>query len=81
MSTPLFTSPEDAINACNSECERAWNQYIISQKLDITKAPQAAEAAEAAKGVFSAGYFAGARWVSDAVVKHMMSKQPTQPQQ
>ena len=77
MSTPLFTSPEEAINACNAECDRAWNQYITAQKLDITKAPQAAEAA---RRVFSAGYFAGARWVSDAIVKQMMSKQPTQPQ-
>ena len=69
MNTP-FTTPDEAINACNAECDRAWNQYIISQKLDIAKAPQAAEAA---RRVFAAGYFAGARWVSETVVKQMMS--------
>ena len=73
----LFTTPEDAINACNAECDRAWNQYIFSQKLDIAKAP---EAAEAAKRVFAAGYFAGARWVSDAILKQM-PKQSPQPKQ
>ena len=77
MSTPLFKTPEDAINACNAECDRAWNQFVVSQKLDVSKVP---EAAEAAKRVFSAGYFAGARWVSDTIVKQM-PKQPTQPQQ
>ena len=74
MNAP-FKSSENAINACNAECERAWNQYLIIQKLDATKSPQAAEAA---KRVFSAGYFSGARWVSDTVVKQMMSKQPQQ---
>jgi len=70
MSKPAFNTPEEAINACNAECERAWIQYLTAQKLDVTKAP---EAAEAAKRVFSAGYFAGARWVSDTIVKQMMT--------
>lgn len=76
MSQALFNTPEAAINACNVECERAWSEYVTTQRLDLAKAPPNAVAA--AQQVFRAGYFAGAKWVSESIVKQMMSKQPQQ---
>ena len=73
----LFNSPEDAINACNAEAERAWAQYITAQTVDFSKVPQALAAA---KNLFLTGYYAGARWVSDTIVIQMNSL-PKQPKQ
>lgn len=65
-----FTTPQEAIAACEAENERAWQEYLKVNKLDASKAP---EACEAAKSVFRAGYMAGARFVSGALVEKLMA--------
>lgn len=74
MTTP-FKTPQDAINACNVECDRAWAEYIAINKIDPTVAP---EAIAAAKQVFSEGYYAGARWVSGTIVQNFINNNKIQ---
>ena len=82
MNTP-FNSTTDAINACNAEAERAWKEYMVANKLDTESlqsmdgtipSEEAKRAIEAAKQIFQYGYFAGARWVTNSVVKSMQEK-------
>lgn len=65
-----YKTPQEAIAACEAEHERTWNEYLKVNNLDASKAP---EACKAAKAVFRAGYMAGARFVSGAIVEKMMS--------
>ncbi len=65
-----FKTPEEAIAACDAECERAWQEYLTTNKLDPAKAP---EAAAAAYHVFRQGYMAGARFVSGIIMTKMMT--------
>lgn len=66
----LFKSPEEAINACNEECNRCWEEYLKVNKLDPSANP---EACAAAQSVFRQGYMAGAKWVSGAIIEKMMT--------
>ena len=65
-----FKSPEEAINACNEGCEREWETFSKSVKLDETKDPTTYNAT---KSIFRMGYMAGAKWVSSTIVQRMMS--------
>ena len=66
----IYTTPLEAIAACEAEHERAWTEYLKVNNLDPSTAP---EACEAAKSVFRAGYMAGARFVSGALVEKLMA--------
>jgi hypothetical protein len=66
----LFKSPQEAIAACDAENERAWQEYLTTNHIDPAKAPEACAAAQA---VFRAGYMAGAKWVSGAIIEKMMA--------
>ena len=66
----LFNTPQEAIAACEAENERTWQEYLKTNNIDPTKAP---EACEAAKTVFRAGYMAGARFVSGVIVEKMVA--------
>jgi hypothetical protein len=68
--TTAFKTPQDVINACNVECERAWNEYLKINNIDPVLAP---EAVAAAKQVFNDGYYAGARWVSGTIVQNLIN--------
>ena len=83
MNTP-FNSSTDAINACNAEAERAWQEYVVINKLDAkslqaldSTIPDAetSKALSAAKDIFRYGYFAGAKWVSSSIVRTMQAKE------
>jgi hypothetical protein len=80
----LFKSSKEAIDACNADNDRAWQEYLVTNHIDPSKAPEAAAAAQA---VFRAGYMAGAKWVSGAIIEKMMAHgkkhiiQPDQPTQ
>jgi hypothetical protein len=65
-----YKTPQEAIAACEAECERSWSDYLKNNNLDPDKAP---EACAAAKHVFRAGYMAGARFVSSAIVEKLMT--------
>lgn len=73
-----FKTPQEAIAACEAEYERSWKEYLTVNKIDPTLAPKAVEAA---RTVFRAGYMAGARFVSGAIVSRMQmhSKPDKQP--
>ena len=66
----MFKTPQEAIQACENEFERSWQDYLKVNNLDPEKAP---EACAAAKAVYRAGYMAGARFVSGAIVEKMMA--------
>ena len=78
----LFKSPEEAIAACEAENEHTWQEYLKTNNIDPSKAP---EACEAAKAVFRAGYMAGARFVSGIIVEKLVAHsknhiiEPNQP--
>jgi len=65
-----FKSPEEAINACNEGCEEAWTEF--SKPLPITETNDP-KSYKAIKSIFAAGYAAGAKWVTEAVVYRMMA--------
>jgi len=65
-----FKSPQEAIDACEAESLRAWQEYLVTNKLDPEKSPKACAAAHR---VFHAGYIAGAKWVSGAIIEKMMA--------
>ena len=65
-----YKTPQEAIAACEAENERAWQEYLKVSNLDPTGNP---EAAEAARCIFRAGYMAGARFVSGAIVEKLMA--------
>ena len=66
----MYKTPQEAIAACEAEFERSWQEYLKVNNLDPDKAP---EACAAAKAVYRAGYMAGARFVSGALVEKMMA--------
>lgn len=65
----MFKTPQEAIDACNAEMERAWQEYVTTNKFDPAKNP---EAFAAAKAVFCLGYMAGARFISGTIVKKLV---------
>ena len=65
----VFKSPEEAIKACNDACDAAWAEFAMVNKFDESKLP--APALNAAKDMFRRGYYAGARWVTNSIVKQM----------
>jgi hypothetical protein len=74
----LYKSPTEAINACNDACEKEWEICAAAIKLNESKDPTTYNAT---KSVFRAGYMAGAKWVSGAIVENMMIKAARQPKQ
>jgi len=79
-----YKTPQEAIAACEAENERSWQAYLKVSNLDPTANPAATEAA---KAIFRAGYMAGARFVSGALVEKLMAHgkthiiDPAPPQQ
>ena len=75
-----FKSPTEAINACNDACNTEWEICAAALQLVESKDPATYNAT---KSVFRAGYMAGAKWVSGAIVEKMMAagavKQPAAP--
>jgi hypothetical protein len=65
-----YKTPQEAIAACEAENERAWNEYLKVNRLD----PKFPEPGVAAKTIFRAGYMAGVRFVSRALVEKLMSQ-------
>jgi len=65
-----YKTPQEAIAACEAENERAWQEYLTTNHIDPTKAPEACAAAQA---VFRAGYMAGTKWVVGTIVEKMMA--------
>lgn len=65
-----YKTPQEAIAACEAENERAWNEYLKVSNLDPNANPAATAAA---KAIFRAGYMAGARFVSGAIVEKLMT--------
>lgn len=66
-----YNSPEEAIAACNAECENAWKMFTKVNKIDESVAP---DAVAVAKRVFQQGYMAGARFVSGVIVEKMIEQ-------
>lgn len=63
-----YKTPQEAIAACDAECERSWEEFTKANNLDPSLAP---EAFAIAKHVFRQGYMSGARFVSGVIVKKM----------
>lgn len=66
----MFKTPEEAIAACDAECERAWQEYLTANKIDSTKVDDIVN--QTAKNLFRQGYMAGARFISGLIVKKMV---------
>lgn len=64
-----FQSPEEAIKAFVETSEKAWAEYVSENKLDPNADPKAFGVA---KHVFLSGYKAGARFVTESIVRKMM---------
>lgn len=71
-----YNSPQEAIEACDAECERAWEAFTKVNNLDPSMAP---DAFLIAKKVFRQGYMAGARFISEIIVQKMIEFQTQQP--
>ncbi len=71
MNNPLFPSPTEAINACNANCDKEWEHFAKMLKLDHKTDPKTYAAS---KDLFRAGYMAGAKWVTGAIVQKMMAQ-------
>ena len=74
--TNQFKTPEEAIAACDAECEDSWKTFTQSHKIDEVQDPIAYGAA---KIVFRAGYICGARYVSGFIVKNLQAHSTTEP--
>ena len=66
----LYNTPQEAIAACEAENERSWQEYLKGCPIDATTSP---EIIASIQSVFRAGYMAGARFVSGALVEKLMT--------
>lgn len=68
-----FKTPQEAIDACNKECERAWMEYIIKTRpnkpLDENDTGY-----KVAKAFFQEGFRSGAGYISGLIVKKVQEK-------
>jgi len=71
MNNPLFSTPTDAINACNTNCDKEWEHFAKMFKLDEKTDPKTYAAS---KDLFRSGYMAGAKWVTGAFVQRIMAQ-------
>lgn len=63
----IYNTPEEAIAACDINCENVWKRFITINNMKESDSP---EAFAIAKNVFRAGYMCGALFVSDYVTKN-----------
>jgi hypothetical protein len=61
----MYKTPQEAIQACEEECERTWGDFIKSKNLDPEKIP------EPVKAAYRVGYLAGARFVTGVIVSKL----------
>ena len=79
----IFKTPQDAIDACNKDCEQAWVHHLKST-INPGKGLDPNEPGyKVAKSFFGAGYMAGAAFVSSLVAKKIKTaaaEEPTKPE-
>ena len=79
----IFKTPQDAIDACNKDCEQAWINHIKSTMKPGKGFDPNDPGYKVAKSFFGAGYMAGAAFVSSLVakkIKIVAAAESTKPQ-
>jgi len=70
----IFNTPEEAIAACNAQCQEAFEEFILSVNTKGGNIDRASNAFQMTKNVFTFGFMRGAEFITSVVIKASIEK-------